>query len=54
MENREYAKIYIPSTIEFSQNFNVENQETTPETNFKIFLMINIQGFCDKEILRLF
>ena len=47
-------------TFEFSQNFNVENLEnlecvkTTPETNYKICLMINIQGFCDKEILHIF
>ena len=45
---------------EFSQNFNVEYLEnlecvkTMPETNFKIFLKIKIQGFCDKEILHIF
>ena len=47
-------------SLEFSQNFNVEILEnlesvkTTPETNYKIFLMINIQGFCYKEILNIF
>ena len=47
-------------TVEFSQNFNVEYLEnlesvlTMPETNFKLFLKINIQGFCDKEILHIF
>ena len=46
--------------FEFSQNFNVEYLEnlesvkTIPETNFKIFLKIKIQGFCDKEILCVF
>ena len=43
--------------FEFSQNFIVENLEsvkTTSETDFKRFLMIDIQGFCDKEILHIF
>ena len=49
--------VKISRLYEFSQNFNVENLEsvkTTPETNCKIFLMINIQGFCDKDILHIF
>ena len=65
--NEVQRKIYISNSyscvnleIEFSQNFNMENLEnpecvkTTPETNYQIFLMINIQGFCDKEILHIF
>ena len=48
------------SLNEFSQNFNVEILEnlesvkTTPETKYKIFFKINIQGFCYKEILNIF
>ena len=33
---------------------NLESVKTTPETNYKIFLMINMQGFCEKEIIRVF
>ena len=52
-----FLKIWI---VKFSQNFNVgklenlESVKTTPETNYKIFLMINIQGFCNKEIWHIF
>ena len=55
-----YCEGHISIQFGFSQNFNVEILEslesvkTTPETNYKIFLMINIQGFYYKEILNIF
>ena len=32
---------------------NLESVKTTPETNFIIFLMRNIEEFCDTEILHM-
>ena len=55
MKNEEFCII-----IEFSNNFSIGNIETLEsvksmaETNFKMCLIITIQGFHDKVILQIF